>query len=117
MTPEAFIDAAIAAGGRDGVAALDPDQRLVYLISEAECLCDSEGIDSFLRRYAPQWLGEAAAAFEAFGAAGIAAELRAAPLDALFTGDPRLDRLNALLTERAGYGYESIRAVVADRCT
>ncbi len=46
MNPEAFINAAIAAGERDGVAALDPDQRLVYLIAEAECLADMEGIDA-----------------------------------------------------------------------
>ena len=116
MTPEAFIDNAIAAGERLGVAALDPDQRLVYLIAEAECLADVEGIDAFLGRYAADWLSEAAAAFEAVGAADIAAELRAVPPGAV-VGDPRLDRLNELVTARAGYDYEAIRRVVAERRT
>jgi hypothetical protein len=116
VTPEVFIDAAIAAGDRDGVAGLDPDQRLVYLIAEAECLADMEGIDSFLSRYAPDWLAETAAAFEAVGAAEIAAELRVVPTDAS-VGDPRLDRLNTLVTSRAGYDYESLRAVVDERLT
>ena len=116
MTPEAFIDAAIAAGERDGVAALDPVQRLVYLIAEAECLADMEGIDAFLGRYAPEWLHAAAAAFEAVGAAEISAELRSLPPDAA-VGDPRLDRLNELVVARAGYGFESLRAVVAERRT
>ena len=116
MTPDEFIEAAIAAGERLGAEALDPDQRLVYLIAEAECLSDMDGIDSFLGKYAPRWLSEAAAAFEAVGAAEIAAELRAVPPDAA-VGDPRLDRLNGLLTARAGYDYEAIRRVVAERRT
>jgi len=114
MTPEDFIDQAIAAGQRDGVAALDPDQRLVYLIAEAECLCDMEGVDSFLDRYAPDWIAEAAAAFEAVGAADIALELRAAPLNAP-VDDPRLDRLNELIVGRVGYDYEAMRRVVEER--
>jgi hypothetical protein len=116
MTPEAFIDEAIAAGERLGVAGLDLDQRLVYLIAEAECLSDMEGIDSFLDKYAPAWLAEAAVAFEAVGAAEIAAELRAVPSDAA-VGDPRLDRLNELVTARAGYDFEAIRHVVTQRLT
>jgi hypothetical protein len=114
VTPEAFIERAIADGQRLGVAALDSDQRLVFLISEVECLADMEGIDSFLNRYAPEWLAEAAAAFEAVGAAEIAAELRAVPPDTA-PGDPRLDRLNDLVVARTGYDYESLRAVVAKR--
>src|SRR5437867_12952518 len=34
--PGAFINTAIEVGSRDGIGALDADQRLVYLISEAE---------------------------------------------------------------------------------
>jgi hypothetical protein len=116
MTPEEFINEAIATGQRHGMAALDADQRFVYLIAEAECLCDMEGIDSFLDRYAPSWLAETAAAFEAVGAAEIATELRAVPLD-VAVGDRRLDRLNELITERAGYDYEAIRRAVAERRT
>lgn len=113
MDPDAFINAAIDAGARDGVGALDPIQRMVFLISEAEVLCDMEGIDSFLNRYAPGWIPAAAAAFEAVGAADIAAELHGAPLDAS-AGDSRLDRLNELITRRAGYNYEAIRRVVEE---
>ncbi len=116
MTPDAFIEEAIATGERLGFAALDPDQRLVYLIAEAECLSDMEGIDSFLHKYAPDWLPEVAAAYEAVGAAEIAAELRAVPSN-VEVGDPRLDRLNELVTARAGYDYEAIRRVVAERRT
>ena len=114
MTPDAFIESAIAAGERHGVETLDPDQQLVFLLSEAECLSDMEGIDSFLGKYAPRWLAEAAAAFESIGAVEIANELRAAPPDAP-VGDPRLDRLNKLVTTRAGYDYEALRRVVAER--
>jgi hypothetical protein len=114
MTAETYIEEAIAAGGHHGIAALNAGQRLIYLISEAECLCDMEGVDSFLERYAPAWIAETAAAFEAVGASDIAAELRSAPLDAP-VGDPRLDRLNDLITRRAGYSYESMRRVVAER--
>lgn len=116
MTPEAFIEEAIAAGQRDGIASLDADQRLVYLITEAECLCDMEGIDSFLHSYAPTWISEAAYAFEVVGAAVIGAELRAVPLNSP-VGDPRLDRLNKLITGRVGYNYETICKIVAERLT
>jgi len=91
-----FINAAIDSGSRNGVDTLDAEQRMVFLISEAEVLCDIEGIDSFLQRYSPDWVPEAADAFEAIGALDIAAELRAAPLDAP-VGDPRLARLHELI--------------------
>lgn len=111
---DVFISAAIDAGTSNGIEALDPAQRLVFLIAEAEALCDIDGIDSFLGRYAPAWITEAAAAFEAIGAGAIAAELRAAPLDAP-VGDPRLDRLNALITGRFGYDSHAIRRAVEER--
>lgn len=75
--PDAFINTAIDAGAGDGIEALDHDQRLVYLISEAEVYCDMNGIPSFLDRYFPQWMEETAAAFSEVGAADIAAGLRA----------------------------------------
>jgi hypothetical protein len=115
MTSDDFINDAIDCGQRSGVASLDPDQRMVYLISEAEADCDTNGIDTFLNRYAPAWIPETAAAFEAVGAAEIAAEIRVVPLDALFTGDPRLERLNKLIAGRVGYDYEAIQRVVQER--
>jgi hypothetical protein len=73
----AFIDTAIEVGFRDGIGALDADQRLVYLISEAEVLCDIDGIDNFLDLYFPRWKEETAAAFTEVGAAEIAMGSRA----------------------------------------
>jgi hypothetical protein len=116
MPAETFIESAIDAGTRGGVASLDPDQRLVYLISEAEVLCDMEGIDTFLRRYWTDWGQECVAAFEAVGASEIAAGLRA--LGDGTAGDEALrERVNALITGRAGYGYEAIRRVIESRLT
>ena len=95
--PDAFISAAIETGARDGVEALDADQRLVFLISEAEVLCDKDGIDTFLDHYRPRWLADTAAAFAAVGATEIAAALGAITLDAQ-PDDPLLDRANELIT-------------------
>jgi hypothetical protein len=113
MSPDEFIAEAIAAGERDGVAALNAGQRLVFLISEAEVLSDMEGVDAFLRRYAPMWLSECAAGFEAVGATEIAAGFRTLPPD-VRADSPLLDRLNELITNRTGYDYEAIRRAVAD---
>jgi hypothetical protein len=115
MTSDDFITEAIDCGQRNGVASLHPDQRMVFLIAEAEADCDMNGVDTFLSRYAPDWIPEAAAAFDAVGATEIAKEIRVAPLDSLFTGDPRLDRLNELIVGRVGYNYEAIHRAVEDR--
>jgi hypothetical protein len=80
---DAFINTAIEVGSRDGIGALDADQRLIYLISEAGVLCDMEGIDSFLDRYFPQWMEETACAFAEVGAAEIAVALRAIDADTI----------------------------------
>jgi hypothetical protein len=115
---DAFIETAIEAGSRTAeggreIGALDADQRLVYLISEAEVLCDMDGIPAFIDRYYPQWMEEAAAAFAEVGAAEIATGLRAIAADV--GNDPLLDRVNALITSRAGYDYETIRKAVERR--
>jgi len=117
--PDAFINMALEAGSRAlrdrrGIGALDADQRLVYLISEAEVLCDMEGIDSFLDRYFPQWMEETAAAFAEVGAAEIAVALRAIDADTI-RDDTLLDRANDLITSRTGYGYVAIRQAVERR--
>jgi hypothetical protein len=115
MTSDDFITDAIDLGQSNGVASLDPNQRMVFLIAEAEADCDMNGIDTFLSRYGLDWISETAAAFDAVGATEIAAEMRVAPLDALFTGDKRLDRLNELITGRVGYNYEAIQRIVEER--
>jgi hypothetical protein len=112
--PGAFIDAAIELGSREGIGALDADQRLVYLVSEAEVLCDIDGINNFLDLYFPQWKEETAAAFAEVGAAEIAIGLRAITAETM-RDDPLLDRVNDLITGRVGYDYETIREVVGER--
>jgi hypothetical protein len=112
--PDAFINTAIEVGFRDGVGALDADQRLVFLISEAEVLCDMEGIDAFFDQYFPQWMGETAAAFAEVGAAEIAEGLRAIAADTV-RNDSLLGRVNKLIADRAGYDYETIRKAVEQR--
>jgi len=79
--PDAFINAAIEAGVRNGVESLDANERLIFLISEAEVRCDKDGIDSFLDRYRPNWIQETARAFAAVGAVEISAALGAITLD------------------------------------
>jgi hypothetical protein len=114
VDPDVFIRGAIEAGARAGVEALDPDQRLVFLISEVEVLCDMEGIDTFLDRYRPRWMAETATAFAAIGATQIAAALGAITLDTP-PDDPLLDRANELIVNRAGYDYEAIRRAIEGR--
>jgi hypothetical protein len=102
-----FIDDAIARGTKDGVVSLDDMQRIVFLVSEAEVMCDIDGIDSFLDRYDPEWTPETAISFERVGAKEIASEFRRLISDAQ-DRDKILDRLNRLITERTGYDYDSI---------
>jgi hypothetical protein len=114
MSPDSFITLAIEAGARDGVASLDADQRLVFLVSEAEILCDMEGIDSFIDRYGSEWLMESAVAFEMIGASEIAFGLSHIGPDTA-TDDPILERLNTMITGRVGYDYEAILRAVEFR--
>lgn len=45
MIVDNFIENSIKEGSRGGAEQLDATQRMVFLISEAEILCDMEGID------------------------------------------------------------------------
>lgn len=114
MTSDEFINTAIDCGQRNGVASLDPIQRMVFLIAEAEADCDMNGIDTFIKRYTPDWIAETAMAYEAVGATEIAAEFRTVPVDAP-VGDPRMARLNELISSRIGYDYDAIRQAVDER--
>ena len=102
-----FINEAIARGSRDGIASLNADQRLVFLISEAEVNCDINGIDAFIERYAPDWIPETASAFERIGANRIAAEFQKFMSNRI---DPDVikESLNTLIADRTGYDYDSI---------
>jgi hypothetical protein len=114
MAPDEFINIAIEAGEHNGIETLDADQRLVYLVSEAEVYCDMEGIPSFLDRYFPQWAEETAAAFAEIGAADIAVGLREIAANTI-RDDQLIDRINELISGRAGYDYETIRRAVEKR--
>jgi len=116
MSPDQFINEALDLGSHNGVASLDPDQRMVFLISEAEVDCDMNGIDTFLHRYGPDWLSETTAAFEAIGATDIAAGLRAIDPETQ-RDDPLLDKVNGLITSRTGYDFDAIRRVIEIRLT
>ena|SRR6266566_5630849 len=107
------IELILKRGANHGLDSLTPAERKVWLISEAEVLCDMEGIDSFLDRYSGSVL-EAADAFAAAGAAQIAESLRAIHTRLPARPDELLDRANALVTARTGYDYDSVLRLVSD---
>ncbi len=112
MSPDDFIKDVLSKPDQD-VKALDSNQRLVWLISEAEVMCDMDGIDSFLRRYS-NWLPETETAFRDVGAREIADGYEAIRETAT-SDESKLDELNEFITERQGYDYESIRRVIQQR--
>lgn len=114
MDADAIINEAIDLGERDGLAALGPVHGIVYMISEAEVCCDMDGIDSLLDRYGVESMVSFAQAFLAVGATEIAHVLTNITSCNPVTCEALLARANSLITSRAGYSYESIRAFVAD---
>lgn len=114
MGLDEFIEAAISEGNRNGVGALSFEKRAVFLISEAEILCDMEGIDTFLHHYAPAWIKETVTAFNRIGATDIAQGFEEigsveAPCEQL------LDRVNKLVTGRVGYEYSAFENLLNQR--
>jgi hypothetical protein len=82
------------------------------LISEAEVTCDKDGIDNLLQQYGREKMNLFAEAFLSVGATSISRAFAllaksATPNDAL------LSDLNAMITSRQGYSYDSIAAHVA----
>jgi hypothetical protein len=114
MTPNEFIEEAIAAGERNGVATLDFDQRLAFLIAEAEADCQANGIDTFLWRYGQERLLETAEAFAAIGASEIAEVFRLLA-SGRTTDETLLAQVNNLITTCTGYDYQAIRRVIERR--
>jgi hypothetical protein len=111
MDTDAFISNAIALGSRHGIDSLTSNQRVVFLVSEAEVFCDMEGIDTFLDRYEPEWIAETASAFEFIGAMQIAIAFR--ELTTFSSNrEATLDRLNTMITNRIGYSYDSIATAI-----
>jgi hypothetical protein len=114
------VSAALEQGQRDGLDTLDNLSRWIFLVSEAELLCDMEGVDSFVDRYGGLVLLELADAYRNLGAQALAEASRAVA-DALpIRTKSDLDHLNRLVCDRAGYDFKAIRAEVsrqlATRC-
>lgn len=106
------IDAAIAAGQRDGIDSLDELGRWIYFISEAEVLCDKDGVDSFIDRYGPSGLFELSIAYRHLGAEALADAAREVARTLPAASEDALDRLNELVRDRRAYDHEAIRAAV-----
>ena len=117
MTADEFINAAIEKGQSNGLASLGLDQRLVYLVSEAEAYCDMEGIDSLLDRYSSGELQECVSSFEEIGATEIAEALRAVVSALPERAEAALSKADALIKDRTGYDYQAIRAAISRRLT
>jgi hypothetical protein len=113
MDIKGFIDEALKLGSQSGLSALNPIQRKVFLISEAEVSCDMDGIDSLIDRYGASMLLEAAEAFSAVGASAIAAGLEEVAHSSPSTNKELLDRVNTLIRNRSGYDADSIEGYMA----
>jgi hypothetical protein len=113
VTAEQAIDLAIERGQREGLAALDAVARWVFVVSEAEVLCDKDGVDSFIDRYGRTGLLELADAYRRLGAESLAAASQAVAETLPTPSEAALDLLNQLVRGRVGYDYEALRAAVA----
>jgi len=112
MNIEEYVDGVLSRGLKQGLPSLAPLERKLFLVSQAEVLCDMEGIDTFLDSYAPAEVLECASAFRAIGATQIADLLdrisRASP-----PGEADLSQVNTLITDRTQYDYDAIEAWLA----
>jgi hypothetical protein len=113
MSSAPTINSILKRGAENGVDALAPAERKVWLISEAEVLCDMEGIVSFLDHYGTL-LPEVAVAFADAGATQIAETLRAIHAELPARRDELLGRADALITARAGYDYDSVTRLITN---
>ncbi|MCL2310715.1 MAG: hypothetical protein FWC42_10725 [Proteobacteria bacterium] len=113
MDADTFINEALVIGQKRGLHALQPVQQVIFAVSEAEVTCDMDGIDSLIEHYGAESLPLFERAYAAIGALEIADALKR--LIMFPASEEFLERVNSLITERRGYGYESIRAYVAAR--
>jgi hypothetical protein len=105
------IESILKRGTEGGVEALAPLERKVWLISEAEVLCDMEGIDSFLDRYITL-LPETVIAFAEVGATEIAESLQAIHDELPTRRAGLLNHANALVSARSGYDHDAVARLV-----
>lgn len=109
MNFEEILEAIFDKGETKGIEALHKPERALFLISEAEILCDMEGIDSFLDRYPKDEIFECAQAFQAIGALHIGKLLKSI-VDVLpERPDELLDQTNQVISDRLGYDYNDIQ--------
>jgi len=111
MDADTFINEALAAGEEHGLHALQSVQQVIFAVSEAEVICDMEGIDSLIDRYGAECLPLFERAYAFIGASEIANALKQLALSP--TSEEFLEQANSLITERRGYGYANIHAYVA----
>lgn len=107
-----YIDSILKRGAQGGIESLSRSERMVWLISEAEILCDMDGIDSFLDRY-EEILPEVADSFARVGAIQIAENLRAIHAKLPSRPEEFLDQTNALVTDRAGYDAAAVARLIS----
>lgn len=116
MTVNKFIEEVIKKGNECGITSLNDIERMVFLISEAEIICDMEGIDSFLKNYDDERIEECAIAFETIGAKEISDIFKEISTNKNIN-DVLLNRLNELIINRIGYNYESIYNIMEVKLT
>lgn len=75
MDIDHFIILAIQQGSTQDPGKLTPLQKTIFLISELEVSCDKDGIDSFVDQHKEGAILDCASAFDAMGAAQLAAAL------------------------------------------
>jgi len=51
MKIDTYIEEAVTLGDKNGVESLSELQKTIYIIAEAEIMCDMDGIDSFIEKY------------------------------------------------------------------
>ena len=109
MTTDEFISASIDRGVTEGVRALSDKERVVFLVSEAEVLCDTEGIDSLVDDIESKKIFGVSEAFAAIGAIDIATCLREIENALPMRNDEALTRGNDLIRSRSGYSYDAVK--------
>ena len=114
MTTDEFISASIERGAKEGMRVLSGKERTVFLVSEAEVLCDMEGIDTLLDRIESKELSGVSDAIDAIGASEIAVCLRKIEESLPIRNDEALRHANDLITSRTGYSYEAIKHYAAE---
>jgi hypothetical protein len=110
--PSLLISSAIDRGNAEGLSGLRGIERLVFLISEAEVLCDKDGIDAFIQTYGKHGVEELVHAYARIGAGQIAETLRRMSDELPSQPDELLSAANTMICDRSGYSYEDIERAV-----